>query len=215
MNSGFADIAVDGMAIRTSVNSQLTSADSTVDIIELRRRIERKDAEIKRKDRDVAALQKEVAKLDKDNRALKEENDNISRSLSNARMLNASVTDETEQYKLKHRISELESQLAESEASVNLIKGELEALRANQDNLESGIVQAFSNQDHTTQVHKTTMQEINELNVRIKILNMQLEERDKSIASLNEQLAKSDDACRRFKGETSIKHLYSFGCNLF
>lgn len=97
MNVGSADVTVDGIAMTTSVKSQLTSSDGTVDIIELKRRIERKEAEAKRKDREIGSLQRDLQKLQKENKDLNSENENLNRSLSNARMLNASVLDDSVQ----------------------------------------------------------------------------------------------------------------------
>lgn len=97
MNIGSTDVTVDGIAMTTSVKSQLMSSDGTVDIIELKRRIERKEAEVKRKDREIGNLQRDLQMSQKEKKDLQSENENLTRSLSNARMLNASVLDDSVQ----------------------------------------------------------------------------------------------------------------------
>lgn len=100
MNVGSADITVDGIAMTTAVKSQLAASEGTVDIIELRRKVERKEAEIKRKDREIGSLQRDLQKSQKENKDLQGENENLNRSLTNARMLNASVLDDSVQVTL-------------------------------------------------------------------------------------------------------------------
>ena len=97
MNIGPTNVMVDGLAMTTSVKTQLTSSEGTVDVIELKRKIERKEADLKRKDREIGSLQKDVQRALSENKELTDENESLNRSLANARMLNASVLDDTVQ----------------------------------------------------------------------------------------------------------------------
>lgn len=202
MNLGNTDITVDGIAMTTSVKSQLTSSDGTVDIIELRRRIERKEADIKRKDREIGSLQRDLQKISKESKDLQQTNHDLTRSLSNARMLNASVLDDSVQVELRHRISDLEGQLAQSEASVNDIKGELEAVRASHSGLEEGMEVTTSHQEYTTHLHRTAMKDVEDLNIKVKMLQVQVSDREDKMEAMRKEIEKTKESERRFKSMT-------------
>ena len=103
---------------------------------------------------------------------------------------------------LRNKISDLEGQLAASESSVNDIKGELEALRASNSGLEEGMEVSASNQEYTSHLHRTAMQDVKDLNMKIKVLEAEIFKKDEHIGSLQKDLEKSKDSERRFKSMT-------------
>lgn len=92
--------------------------------------------------------------------------------------------------------------MAASEASVNDIKGELEAYRANNAGLQEGMEETTANQEYTTHLHRTAMQDVQDLNVKIKMLQAQLSDKEEDINSLQKDLSKTRDSERRFKSMT-------------
>jgi hypothetical protein len=201
-NFGNTDITLDGIAMTTSVKSQLTGSDGTMDIFELKRRIERKEADLKRKDRELVNMQRDSARVGKESKELQQRNEDLTRSLANARMLNASVLDDSCQAELRNQVSDLAGQLAVSEASVNGIRGELEALRAFNAGLEEGLEERDSTQEHTSHLHRTAMKDARDLTVKTKMLQAQLSDKEEAMAKLEKDMVKYRDGERRYKSMT-------------
>ncbi len=82
-------VATNARSIQNNVSHENFAESSSMDVVELKRRIERRDNENKRKDREIALLQKEILTLTKDIHGLRERNDQLQQSLTNARLLTA------------------------------------------------------------------------------------------------------------------------------
>ena len=171
---------VDGIAVATSnlhIQAQ-SDIDTAIDINELKRRIERRDAECKRKDREITLLQKEVLSLTKDIHALRDRNDQLQHSLTNARLLTAASREDTETRITNEIIVELQEKLARSENSTSRILGDLEEARASKSALESQLRDAVADGEVKSREIASLKEEGYTGSLKCKTLAIRLQEKD-------------------------------------
>ena len=85
---------------------------------------------------------------------------------------------------------------------MNDVKGELEAYRANNAGLQEGMEETTVAQEYTSHLHRTAMQDVQDLNVKVKLLQAQISDKDEKISELEKTLEKARDSERRFKSMT-------------
>lgn len=190
-------LKVDGVSIATTNNYINIQADTenTIDINELKRRIERRDAENKRKDREITILQKEILTLTKDIQELRDRNDQLQQSLSNARLLTAASRQDEENKLANSLIVDLQTRLTKSEYSLNQVMGDYEVEKATSSTLKEQLIEAMATSEVRLKEIQGLKEDIYSLNVKIKTLQIRIEEKDneyEKIKTINETLLKSE-----------------------
>lgn len=198
---------VDGVAVTTSVKAQNASEqpESTVDISELKRRIERRDNENKRKDREVTLLQKEILTLTKDIHGLRERNDQLQHSLTNARLLTATAREEAETRVTNNIIVDLENKLARSEKHNSELMGDNEVHKVTiggmQEQLHSAVTDVGVKNDDIVSLKE----ELYTANLKMKTLQIRLGEKDVELEARAAELEDTKRTARSLKGELEHK----------
>jgi hypothetical protein len=200
---------VDGQAMATNARVQNNAAaeqlESTVDISELKRRIERRDNENKRKDREVSLLQKEILTLTKDIHGLRERNDQLQHSLTNARLLTATSREEAETRITNNIIIELENKLARSEKSNSEIMGDNEVNKITINGLQGQLHSAVADVSVKNDEIVALKEELYTVNLKLKTLQIRLNEKDVEMEENMKELEDTKRTARSLKGEIEHK----------
>ena len=202
-------IRVDGQAVATSVRAQhnptAAQMESSVDIAELKRRIERRDNENKRKDREISLLQKEILTLTKDIHGLRERNDQLQHSLTNARLLTATSREEAESRITNNIIVDLENKLARSEKHNSELMGENEVNKITVNGLQSQIQAAVAEVGVKDEEIVSLKEELYTVNLKLKTLQIRLNEKDAEMEESTKELEDTKRTARSLKGEIEHK----------
>ena len=200
---------VDGQAMATNARTQNNAAaeqmESTVDISELKRRIERRDNENKRKDREISLLQKEILTLTKDIHGLRERNDQLQQSLTNARLLTATSREEAETRITNNIIVDLENKLARSEKSNSELMGDNEVSKITVNGLQGQIHSALADVGVKNDEIVTLKEELYTVNLKLKTLQIRLNEKDVEMEANVQELEDTKRTARSLKGEIEHK----------
>ena len=180
--------AVDGIALATTNQHIQSEMDMTVDINELKRRIERRDGENKRKDREITLLQKEILSLTKDIHGLRDRNDQLQHSLTNARLLTAASREDQETRITNEKIVELEDKLARHEKSMNRTMGDLEEARATNSAVSSQLRDAVADAEVKSSEIANLKEEGYKQSLKIKTLEIRLNEKSVEADNLKSSL---------------------------
>ena len=178
---------------------------STVDINELKRRVERRDNENKRKDREISLLQKEILTLTKDIHGLRERNDLLQHSLTNARLLTATSREEAETRITNNIIVDLENKLARCEKSNTEVMGDNEVHKITiaglQNQLQSAVGDVTAKEDEVVSLKE----ELYTANLKLKTLQIRLNEKDVEMEETVKELEDTKRTARSLKGEIEHK----------
>lgn len=193
-------LSVDGVSMKTTNAHALQMAqqdneNTAIDINELKRRIERRDAENKRKDREIILLQKEILNLTKNVQELRERNEQLHNSLSNTKLLAISTRNEQENQLTNSLIQDLQTKLSKLEKSYDELLHENEMYKANSSTLNEKILSNATSLEIRTQEVVSLKEENYSLNIKLKTLQIRLQEKDaemEKLQVLNENLIKSE-----------------------
>jgi hypothetical protein len=190
-------LMVDGISMKTTNSHAVAQQDveNTIDINELKRRIERRDAENKRKDREVILLQKEILTLTKDMQDLRDRNESLQSSLTNARLLTNASREQAENQFGNTIIQDLQKKLEKLEHKSNEVLGENEVNKATIRTLREQLVESLSTSEVRAKEIQSMKEENYSLNIKLKTIQIRLQEKDveyEKLKVINESFVKSE-----------------------
>jgi hypothetical protein len=190
-------LMVDGISLKTTNSHAIAQQDveNTIDINELKRRIERRDAENKRKDREVILLQKEILTLTKEIQDLRDRNESLQSSLTNARLLTNASREEAENQFGNTIIQDLQKKLEKLEHESNELLGDNEVNKATIRTLREQLVESLATSEVRAKEIQSMKEENYSLNIKLKTLQIRLQEKDveyEKLTVINESFVKSE-----------------------
>lgn len=197
MSARSAPLSIDGLAVSNSQRATAVITDPNVlfEFSELQRKLERREMEIKRKDKDIIALQKEIARYQKDMKGstneislIRERNEQLQTSLMNSRLLSQDARNDAEQRQTNMRIKELESAVASGVHRSNIMQGEIDANLLKYRTLENENMNLTAQLEIANAELTATKQENYTQGLKLKTLNMRLEDKSKEYEELRDQM---------------------------
>jgi DNA repair exonuclease SbcCD ATPase subunit len=206
------NLAVDGvsMAVTNAHTMAQNDVENNIDINELKRRIERRDAENKRKDREVILLQREILNLTKETQDLRDRNEQLQQSLTNARLLTSASRQDEENKFTSTVITDLQMKLDRTEHALNDALGDHEVAKATVVTLKDQLIETLATSEVRAKEIQSLKEDYYSLNIKLKTLQIRLQEKDteyERLQTINEAFLKSE---RQLKGQLEHEKTLSY-----
>jgi DNA repair exonuclease SbcCD ATPase subunit len=197
-------LQVDGISLsasNTHHQQQAETEGNLLDINELKRRIERREAENKRKDREITLLQKEILNLTKELSDFRTRNETLQQSLSQARLLTGGGGGggggkyEEEIQIAQNLIADLQLKLTQSDSELNRVLGDYEVMKATNITIKEQLIESLATSEVRSKEIQSLKEELYSMSIKLKTLQIRLDEKDQECEKLkvvNETILKAE-----------------------